>query len=954
MAQYLTTKAENALKRTADYIQSEQLNLAFLELGAIVSKFGRQIKTWHEIYEDVAKRFIKVSVELRKAQEIKNVLSSYRILCQSSEIKSFGNVILLYLDQAEKRTQKAIEKSKSKSLTLEKDLENEIPENILLYEVSGEGLKDRTDREIVTPWMRFLWETYRLVLELLKKDPQLESIYHETCKRAFDFCLKYERKTEFKRLSDLLRAHIKGVEMSSYESIAQYLSARFFQLTVAIKLDLWQDAFKSVEDIYYLISTSKSVVIPQAELLNYYEQLTKIFWTSKNYILHAYAHYKAFAIHKSISNSSVLQTSANSLLLSTLTTPSNTSNETLPTDFISVRNERRLVSLLGLSVPPSKELLVSELDAKNVTQLVDTQLRDLYRILEVDFSPLKMCEKIKPILEYVKSKEDLAIYYEPLKQITVTKLLQQLARAFQSIKIETVSKMADFVSLIQLEKILVENANTGKIQVIIDHGKGVLVFGKSPRTFDANDVHNQIALFGKRIHDVIDMIHPERKEEKEKKRKKFIADVSKKLSPEIEQISIRNDFIRMKKLWHEQEHKRALEKVEERKVELAKQRELEEERIAQQEAKNREEEKKRRERKIAEEKKKREIIDMITNNNTKAEQDLLKVANKSLKKKLTSLIEMEMDDIIELKRSEIQREKKEKEKKLVEKSKNMDYLEITRREIEMPLFDDYNKKQQQSNKESFDSYVSKQNLELQKELTEMRQKKQELSKYFVDTTYFASEFVLKKRKEEFERLKSEQDKRKQQKKEEWETKRVAIIEEIERRRKKEEEEREIRRKEEEERKKKREQEMEEERKKKDEYDRIQRQKDEEYYQRQKEKQAEIEKRLQGQQQTPKKQDRWGGLDSESSSPFGGAKKSSGYVPPHLRRQESASDAPKEQTEQKPETNNRRFAGSDESFSAFGKKPASGTGGSSGSSGAGGRGGFGSNNNNRDGGDRWRK
>lgn len=155
--------------------------MAFLELGTIVSKFGRQIKTWHEVYEEVAKRFIKVAVELRKGQEIKNVLSSYRILCQASEIKSYGNVISLFLEQAEKRAQKAKEKSKSKSLTLERDLENEIPENILMNEVSGEDLKDRTDREIVSPWMRFLWETYRLVLELLKKDSQLEVIYHVSC-----------------------------------------------------------------------------------------------------------------------------------------------------------------------------------------------------------------------------------------------------------------------------------------------------------------------------------------------------------------------------------------------------------------------------------------------------------------------------------------------------------------------------------------------------------------------------------------------------------------------------------------------------------------------------------------------------------------------------------------------------------------------------------------------------
>ena len=72
-------------------------------------------------------------------------------------------------------------------------------------------VQDRTDREEVTPWFKFLWETYRSVLDILRNNSRLEALYAMTATHAFQFCLTYKRTTEFRRLCDILRNHLANL-----------------------------------------------------------------------------------------------------------------------------------------------------------------------------------------------------------------------------------------------------------------------------------------------------------------------------------------------------------------------------------------------------------------------------------------------------------------------------------------------------------------------------------------------------------------------------------------------------------------------------------------------------------------------------------------------------------------------------------------------------------------------
>lgn len=86
------------------------------------------------------------------------------------------------------------------------DLDQErSPEDLMLSYVSDKSSKDRTDRELVAPWFKFLWETYRNILDILRNNVKFTAMYGMVTKQAFQFCLQYKRNTEFRRLCEILR-----------------------------------------------------------------------------------------------------------------------------------------------------------------------------------------------------------------------------------------------------------------------------------------------------------------------------------------------------------------------------------------------------------------------------------------------------------------------------------------------------------------------------------------------------------------------------------------------------------------------------------------------------------------------------------------------------------------------------------------------------------------------------
>lgn len=106
-------------------------------------------------------KYVDICVDMKAGRKCKDALINYRNACQQVNVGSLEDVVKYLLQVASARAEEASKAAEAKLDGVE-DLEAEAsPEEMMLSYVSGEKSKDRTDRELVTPWFKFLWETYR-------------------------------------------------------------------------------------------------------------------------------------------------------------------------------------------------------------------------------------------------------------------------------------------------------------------------------------------------------------------------------------------------------------------------------------------------------------------------------------------------------------------------------------------------------------------------------------------------------------------------------------------------------------------------------------------------------------------------------------------------------------------------------------------------------------------------
>ena len=498
-------KPETVLKRSEELVNVGQPQAALAALNEIFT--SRRFKqTPLPSLEPIMIRFVELCVELRRGRTAKEGLMQYKNVSQNTNAQSIELVIKHFIKLADAKVVEA--QSKADAAVGEIDVddleESESPESMLLGSVSADQNKDRTDRVLVTPWLKFLWEAYRTALDILRNNARLEVPYQQIANQALKFCLQYQRKTEFRRLCEVLRQHLQNVARYSHhahainladqDTLQRHLDTRFAQLNSAVELELWQEAFRSVEDVHNLLTMAKKAPRPSM-MANYYEKLARIFMVSDNNLFHAAAWNRFYALARGSAKTEEESTRmASYVLISALAVPVISSNapgtgnmNKSKTDFLQGDQETRsrtgrLTSLLGLSRTPTRAGLLKEALNRDILRRARPELRELYNILEVEFHPLSICAKIQPILAKIAVDPEMAKYVKPLHSVVLTRLFQQLSQVYDAVKL---SKVLELVSSFEapynytaadIEKFCLNACKKGHLNIRIDHVAQAITF----------------------------------------------------------------------------------------------------------------------------------------------------------------------------------------------------------------------------------------------------------------------------------------------------------------------------------------------------------------------------------------------------------------------------------------------------------------------------------------------
>eukprot|EP00466_Bigelowiella_natans_P011152 jgi/Bigna1/47773/estExt_Genewise1.C_180020 len=525
---------DTALQKAKNFLKINEAQKALDHLEKLLG--SKRHRSWVKTHEKIMLLYIEHAVNLRKSMRF--VFIQYRMIA-SKHGPSMAAITRFFRDLVEKKAAEAkAEAVKAGDAVDNVELE-ETPESIMLKAVSGEDAKARKDRKILVPWLKYVWESYRTILDTLKSNGELQELYHETARHAFAFCREHKRQNELRKLADLLRHHRSSianakynhsdpVDLSSVETRALYRTTRFHQLKAASELKMWTEAFDTISDIKKDGFDDQTIGSEKFRIL-YFHRLSEIFWASKNYHLHAYSLGECYSLSSSTNAYTEEEKCrmASAVVLSVLAIPAKKKSAAAEVFDQQNENNLRVIEMLTFGTEaveiPTREHLMETIKQRNLIDAALPSVKKIYHLLEKSFMPLKLSAQLEKEFKQLNDDgqavgeprqdtdvepSDLERYSNPLKKLALLRLIQQLSNIYKSVRLDHFYDLIPAgISKYEVERFIMKGIRDGLLSLRLDHQERIIYFME--RDIESGHVKHQLRNLALALRKVVRIIRPD-------------------------------------------------------------------------------------------------------------------------------------------------------------------------------------------------------------------------------------------------------------------------------------------------------------------------------------------------------------------------------------------------------------------------------------------------------------
>ena len=475
-----------------------------LKAISLVQEFikGTKKRSWSKAMNELMKKAIEIIIAQSQIKPLKEVIAFCRSLTQVNYLPQFEGIIKtakeFLLDKYEISNEKFKKFQNNQHIDIEDEVDM-VEENLNLT-----NAKDILDEQQFLEEQKFIWEAYKIILDVTKMNSKLFPLYIQILKDCFLFCGENKRIHEFKALCDSIRNYLfmlkkneakpnfqNKIMVSDAKILRLLIQSSLNQIETANKLEEWEESFKTSEKIISFIEDyekiekkekttgkankeKKYLKIPPLFEIELYNHIQKLLWVSNYPMYHTYA---LISIQKTIENnhskldnlsekekeiydSYNLSKINEKIILAYLSTPIKNAY----TNFTKVGEElfednndteiktcQRMMKILKINHIPSRKYLLGYLLNNNITKNINKEIQELFNIFENEQNPISLAKKGVKYIKKIINEEEYKPYLNKIQQNLIIKVLMLLPHIYKNISLSRIINLFKELNLEEYE-----------------------------------------------------------------------------------------------------------------------------------------------------------------------------------------------------------------------------------------------------------------------------------------------------------------------------------------------------------------------------------------------------------------------------------------------------------------------------------------------------------------------